>query len=101
MPRTDGYLSKSDFLEQRLIQCEGVERVQSFCQPRQYLRSQSAEQVQWGGLYQMLGNAVEGILLNVPPHGHAISELSKLEAELDNRLSFPWTTRLSRRQRQK
>ena len=96
LPRTDGFLSQSDFLEQRLIQCEGVERVQSFCQPRQYLRSLSAEQVQWGGLYQMLGNAVGGILLNIPRHGHAMSEmseLSKLEAELDNRLSFPWMTR--------
>ncbi|KAF6220530.1 hypothetical protein HO133_002963 [Letharia lupina] len=54
VPRADGYLSKSDFLEQRLIEWEGVEKVQSFCQPRQYLRSQSAEQVQWDGLYQML-----------------------------------------------
>ena len=92
VPRADGYLSKSGLLEQRLIECEGVEKVQSFCQRRQYLTSQSAEQVQWDGLYQMLRNAVGGILVNVPRHGFALSELSKSEAELDNKLSFPWMT---------
>lgn len=92
LPRTDGYLSKGDFLQQRLIGCEGVEQVQSFCQPRQYLRSQNVEQIQWGGLHQMLGDAVGGILVNVSQQGCAISELNKLEAELENRLSFPWMT---------
>lgn len=66
VPRADGYLSKSGLLEQHLIEWEGVEKFQSFCQRRQYLRSQSAEQVQWDGLYQMLRNAVVGILVNVP-----------------------------------
>ena len=92
LPRTNGFLCKSDFLNQRLVQCDGVEKVQGFCQPRQYLRSQTAEEVQWDGLYQILGKAVGGILLSTPKHGNAINELSKLEVELDNRLSFPWMT---------
>ena len=90
LPRAQGYLSKSDILEQRLLGCEGVDKVQSFCRPRQFLMPQSAVQEEWASILQILSNAVGGILLDDSEPANLVSRLCRLEAELDKRLSFQW-----------
>ena len=53
LPRVQGYLSRSDFLEQRLVGCEGIDKVQSFRRPRQFLMPQSAAQEEWSNMFQI------------------------------------------------
>ena len=90
LPRVQGYLSRSDLLEQRLVGCEGIEKIQTFCRPRQFLMPQTAAQEEWASIFQLLSNAVGGILLDDSNHANPVSRLSRLESELDKRLSFQW-----------
>ncbi|KAL8870908.1 MAG: hypothetical protein Q9174_003150 [Haloplaca sp. 1 TL-2023] len=90
LPRTDGYVVKADFLEERLVGCELVEEVQNFCQPRQYVRAVSAEERDWLGISQILGQAVGGISLRSTASRSVLAELARLDLELEKRLSFPW-----------
>ncbi|KAL9608987.1 MAG: hypothetical protein Q9167_006219 [Letrouitia subvulpina] len=93
MSASDGFIKQSEILEQRLIECEGVEQVQSFCQPRQHVQSWKSEQVEWGGLNHMLANSVGAILLKNQPSVCSVSALAVLEFELGNRLAMPWISR--------
>lgn len=43
--------------------CEGIDKVQSFCRPRQFVMPQSAAQEEWASIFHILNNAVGGILL--------------------------------------
>ena len=90
LPRVQGYISRSDFLEQRLVGSEGVEKVQSFCRPRQFVMPLSAAQEEWAGIFQILSNAIGGILLDDSKQANPVSQLSRLEAVLEKRLSVPW-----------
>lgn len=73
--------------------CEGIDKVQSFCRPRQFVMPQSAAQEEWASIFKILSNAVGGILLADSNHANPVSQLSRLEAELDKRLSFQWIVR--------
>ena len=85
LPARDGYIARSDFLPQRLIDCELVQKVESFCRPRQFVQED-----QWGGLFDMLSRAVGGLLLKTAPSACALTDFMALEADLANRLSFSW-----------
>ncbi|KAL9042599.1 MAG: hypothetical protein Q9214_003728 [Letrouitia sp. 1 TL-2023] len=93
MSASDGYIKRSEILEQRLVEREGVERVQSLCQPRQHVQSWKSEQVEWGGLNQMLARSVGATLLKDQPCVCPVSALAVLEFELENRLAMHWTSR--------
>ena len=90
LPARDGYIARSDFLPQRLIDCELVQKVESFCRPRQSVRAWRVQEDQWGGLFHILSHAVGGLLLKKAPSACALTGLVALEADLANRLSFPW-----------
>ena len=90
LPSQHGYIARSDFLRQRLLDSDLVEEVQTFCQPRQYVSALSTEHLAWSGMNQILAHAVGGFFAKQRPDKCATSILADLDMEMDNKLSFQW-----------
>ncbi|KAL6722374.1 hypothetical protein ACLMJK_001481 [Lecanora helva] len=88
IPVADGYVVKSDFLEQR-FESKGL-TVSSFTEPLQFVNGLSPyPESRFGGspnLPQLLVLAIGAILLRNPQP----ESLPNLEAVVNHRLSFPW-----------
>ena len=90
LPASAGYIARSDFLSQRLTDCEVFENFETFYGPRQFVRGWSDQECQSGGLFQIISNAMGGFLLKTSSSAQVLTDLMSLEAELINRLSFPF-----------
>lgn len=87
LPDRSGFCVRSDFLEQRLGGFDPVARAECFLNPRQEINHApllSSADLNASLLPQILHNAVGAMVVK------DIDALSRTEAELDNRLSFPW-----------
>jgi len=115
VPRSSGYIVRSDILSLRLIGCELVDSVVSFAKPQQYFDGKTtvdsvnvvsnAFAASIGGILltiekknkgktrqqHLLSNgAANGISNGLSPSSTLDSLLASLDDELRNRLSFPW-----------
>lgn len=86
IPVNDGYVVKSDFLEQRLEGFELARIVAGFLSPLQAVKACSFEDSNVKDLIRLLASAAGGILLQ----NSLDDSLQKVESELNNRISFPW-----------
>lgn len=80
----DGYAVKADFFEQRL-ESKGL-KVSGFVSPLQFVKGLSAPECISTDVSQLLCIAVGAILLKKAQ----TETMLELEAELENRFSFPW-----------
>ena len=90
LPSQHGYIARSDFLRQRLLDSDLVEKVQTFCQPRQCVSALSTEHLAWSGMNQILAHAVGGLYAKQRPDKCATSILADLDMEMHDKLLFPW-----------
>jgi biotin carboxylase len=86
----DGHVTRSDFLEQRLEFSQYVAKTTSFVSPLAAISSVAQCQVTSTSLVDILPKAVGGILPRTPVSEDPGSVLRSLDAELANKLSFPW-----------
>ena len=87
LPDTDGYIIKSDFLEQRL-ESKGL-TVAGFTAPLQFVHGISGSTGQTeaeSSFSRLLSIAIGAVLLD----DHRPGAMAELEAEVQNRLAFPW-----------
>jgi hypothetical protein len=105
VPHSSGYIARSDILPQRLLGCTLTEGVVSFVRPRQYFAGTPAS---FESLIDSFPAAIGGVLvarkkteLRNGPIAAKENEsialdivLSQLDAELRDRLSFPWLSAL-------
>ena len=90
LPTNDGYIARSDFLSHRFVDCELLERFETFYGPRQFVRAWNDRECQCSGLFQIISNAIGGFLLRKSSSTRVMAGLMSLEEELLNRLSFPF-----------
>ena len=118
LPVEDGYVVRSDFLEQRLYGCPNVQLVEGFVAPRQYLSKPNISSASLQSFSEILASAAGGIVLGDPKPKLASTALedfsptpasaagglslqsatgesqclllSELEKELLGRYSLPW-----------
>ncbi|KAE9979840.1 hypothetical protein BLS_009393 [Venturia inaequalis] len=88
-PAQDGYVTRNDFLEQRLECCEFAARAVSFVSPLQAITSIAQCQVTTSNLTDVLTKSIGGILTPFASNNSALV-LTGLDEELSNKLSFPW-----------
>lgn len=88
-PAQDGYVTRSDFLEQRLECCEFVAKSVSFVSPLQAITGIAPCQVTTTNVADILTKSVGGILVRVASDDPALV-LTGMDKELSNKLSFPW-----------
>lgn len=89
-PDCSGFCVRSDFLARRLDGFNAVVLTQGFLKPRQEISCAalpSNDSLHPALLPQLLFNAVGAMIVK------DIDALGRTEAELDNRLSFPWISR--------
>ncbi|KAF1984278.1 hypothetical protein K402DRAFT_395940 [Aulographum hederae CBS 113979] len=86
----DGHAARSDFLEQRLICCEHVAKAASFLLPLQATSGFQLGQLSIDSLLEILPKAIGGLLLHPSDPNNFSGVLDELEADLSNRISFPW-----------
>ena len=118
LPVEDGYVVRSDYLEQRLYGCPNAQVVEGFVAPREYLRKPELSSSGFQSFSDILASAAGGIVLgDAKPKlastaledfsatpagaaaGHSLTNstgksprllLSELEEELIGRYSLPW-----------
>ncbi|PQE29706.1 ATP-grasp superfamily protein [Rutstroemia sp. NJR-2017a WRK4] len=91
LPIRDGYVARSDFLERRMQGFELAARVKSFLSPIQHIKAIDSNAVQSiDNLINLLQNTVGAIALSPSTDLGIDALLSATEAELINRISFPW-----------
>lgn len=91
IPRTRGYIVRSDIIPLRMVDCPHVVRATSFAKPQQWFQGDDLTEYDLYHLRNVFLSAAGGIILDT---GEAMddmaSDLDVLEVELRNRLSFPW-----------
>ncbi|KAK4141741.1 uncharacterized protein C8A04DRAFT_13877 [Dichotomopilus funicola] len=101
IPSTAGYIARSDIVSLRLKDSEHVESVATFAAPRQYFAGgdvivEGADEC-CGWLSHLLRRSAAGIILRDHDDTGVKINLQKasiaLDAQLHDRLSFPWLTR--------
>ncbi|MCJ1265024.1 hypothetical protein MMC22_004899 [Lobaria immixta] len=85
-----GYLVRSDFLEQRLECCAGVERVESFISPLHAVPNAAFQEVSPSQLSEVLNYAIGSLLLQDIEAEDFEGEFLRLDNEFKNRFSFSW-----------
>ncbi|KAI9721472.1 MAG: hypothetical protein M1812_002234 [Candelaria pacifica] len=90
LPVEDGYIVRSDFLEQRLYGCPNVLRKEQFVAPRGHLSKPRLSSSNLQDFSNVLASAAGGIMVDNASERSQISLLSELEGELHGRLSLPW-----------
>lgn len=89
LPSRSGFCVRSDFLQRRLDGLDAVVVARCFLEPRQEINSAimpTIDSIHASLLPQILSNAAGAMTVK------DVGALSETEAELDNRLSFPWIT---------
>lgn len=89
------YVVRSDFLVQRLECCQGIHKVYSFLEPLTKTIAVPYRDIDSGSISDLtidIGQAVGAIILDV--HRYPDFTLAELDAELRNRLSYPWAINL-------
>lgn len=95
VPRSTGYITRSDIIPLRLHDCPHVEIVRSFAQPLQAYKESAfvldKKEISLSGIFK---ESAAGLLAFSDLNSDLNSDLqiisSELEQELGNRLSFPW-----------
>jgi pimeloyl-ACP methyl ester carboxylesterase len=90
LPKVNGYVARSDFLERRLDGVEHVAKVTGFLAPRQAVTVPSVAETAAKDLSNLLSSAVGAVLLERGDQINQDEMLTILEDELRNRISFPW-----------
>ncbi|KAK4155040.1 ATP-grasp domain-containing protein [Chaetomidium leptoderma] len=101
VPRSRGYIVRSDLISQRLLGCPVVTAVASFAKPHQLFDPGNADFAAetLGQLPRVFAASAGAMLLKVAGVDSIDALLAGLDLELRNRLSFPWlSTREPRRQ---
>lgn len=90
MTGAEGFVFQSDFLVQRFVDCENVEKITHFLEPGQRVEAPVLPYVKEGGLLSFLPSLVGGIVATGQDL-HAVEKLLRdLEDESRDRLSFSW-----------
>jgi len=90
LPAEDGYVVRSDLLEQRLYGCPNAQLVEGFVAPREHL---SKPNLSAAGLHifsEILASAAGGIVVGDESGRPQEFLLSELEKEIHGRYSLPW-----------
>lgn len=90
LPVEDGYVVRSDFLQQRLYGCPNVEWKEEFVAPREHCSKPSLPSNVLETFSEILASAAGGIVIDEVPERAPESLLSELQTELSNRLSLHW-----------
>jgi ATP-grasp N-terminal domain/ATP-grasp domain len=93
VPRSSGYIARSDIIALRLIDCALVTSAVSFSKPHQFFDGNPISFENLQQLPNVFAASVGGMLLKAftPPGSNRLESSSEyLESELRNRLSFPW-----------
>ena len=93
IPNKNGYIIRSDFLESRMNGCKHLRKVVGFIPPLQAIHSYQSDAREPCDLAKLASSAVGGILMDTSvetSQNILQTRLESLEAELENRLSFPW-----------
>ena len=85
-----GYAVRSDSLVQRFELCEGIKRVESFVSPLEKVPNVPFQSVDPSTVPKVLQYAVGAMLIPALSHKSLDAEISRLNHEFINRLSFPW-----------
>ncbi|CAG2005215.1 unnamed protein product [Fusarium graminearum] len=103
VPRSNGYIVRSDIIPLRLHDCPHVEVVRSFAQPLQAYNESATpeivldkEEISLSGIFR---ESTAGLLVISYPNSDLQVISSELEQELGNRLSFPWLIHETPRER--
>jgi hypothetical protein len=95
VPLAKGQIIRSDIVPFRFFDCEIAALVSSFAEPLQAYSGEPVSQDQLHDLDKILKSSIAGLLLqdssfteDIPTDLGALSNLA--DAELENRLSFPW-----------
>lgn len=95
VPRDAGYILRADILSQRLLNCPFVKQVETLARPLQYYDGASVADHMVAALTPVLESSIGAIILESVtsdgPFG-IDAPLAKADAELRDRLSFPWLT---------
>ncbi len=90
LPRTGGYVARSDFLQQRMVACDMVTRVCEFVCPGQRLDGAMTKAYSSGSLVDHLRLAAAALQLRPQAGDSPHVLLQAVGPELSKRLSFPW-----------
>ena len=93
LPIEDGYVVRSDFLQQRLYGCPNVHWNRGFVQPREHLKKPHISSDGVESFAQILSSAAGALVVDEVSGRSQDSLLLDLEAELQGRLSYPWLIR--------
>lgn len=97
VPRTSGYITRSDIIPLRMVDCPNISSVVSFCKPQQWFSGNCLSDDTSKCLEVLFTAAAAGMIIHNPSSMVDITyELDALEVELRNRLSFPWLLREKR-----
>ncbi|KAI9737814.1 MAG: hypothetical protein M1834_009183 [Cirrosporium novae-zelandiae] len=94
VPLIKGHIVRSDIVPLRFLDCECVESALSFAEPLQFYPGHAIPKDKFDQLGELFSASAAGLLL----HGESEDSLGMstrasspiVEAELENRLSFPW-----------
>lgn len=94
VPLTAGQIVRGDIIPLRFIDCEFVESCVSLAEPCRLYPGKPAGGQQMGDLASLLSASAAGLLLQKNPEGLGDVDARSLspfvEADMENRLSFPW-----------
>ncbi|KAJ4004708.1 hypothetical protein NW752_009627 [Fusarium irregulare] len=100
VPRSTGYIARSDIIPLRLHDCPHVEVVRSFAEPLQAYKESAfvldMREISFTGIFLQ---SAAGLLVFSDPNSDLQVISSELEQELGNRLSFPWLIHETPRER--
>lgn len=100
VPRTGGYIVRSDIIPLRMVDCSHVLCTTSFADPQQWFSGMDPTRLDTDHLRHILPAAAGGIILDTSEAMYDMtSDLDALEDEIRSRLSFPWLLK-ERRPRQ-
>ncbi|KAK1510645.1 hypothetical protein CTAM01_01218 [Colletotrichum tamarilloi] len=96
VPLVKGQIVRSDIIPLRFIDCEFVDARSSLAEPLRFFSGLPVQVSQLDDLAELLGVSAGGLILQALPPGieslEARSFSQFVEAETENRLSFPWIT---------
>ncbi|KAF2717195.1 hypothetical protein K431DRAFT_277484 [Polychaeton citri CBS 116435] len=95
VPQSQGYITRSDIIPLRLLDCALVSSAVSFSTPLQYFEGKSVSIEKLLEIPKVFAASIGGMLLKkvTPTSTNTLDvQLKSLDLELTNRLSFPWLT---------
>jgi len=87
IPLTEGYITRSDIVPLRFVDCALVDRVVSFAKPLQCFETKTGQSL---SISEIIKVATAGICAKGEPSTDLDVLIPGLDQEIDNRLSFPW-----------